>query len=107
MGIFFLVTYGMPVLILVVAAALGVFCARYFRGHPESEDARLVASIWLAILLPVVASFSVLTPTFSEIQKLYGGFVSFLWLWALICFGIGVVFGWSSCERAAPKGGKR
>ena len=99
--------YSLPVIILAIAAAVGVFSARYFKGHPSSADmsgeTRLIMAIWLAVAFPVVGIAALVVPTFLEIQKLYGPIVDLLWLWALLCLGIGVAFGWSSCEHAVKR----
>jgi uncharacterized membrane protein len=101
-GIFYLILYGMPVIILAGAGIAGVFSARYFRGYPQPDEVeyqRLYAAISLAIVYPVVACFALVVPTFSEIQKLYGSLINLLWLWALCCFLIGAIFGWTSCKK--------
>jgi hypothetical protein len=110
-GLFILVGYGLPVITLGAAAAVGLFTARYFRGQPESVnttyhvDPRLVAAMWLAVAFPVVACFSLVLPTFVEIQKLYGRLVELLWVWALCSFAIGGVFGWTSVGEPPRQGG--
>jgi hypothetical protein len=106
LGLLILILYAMPVITLAAAATVGVLSARYFRGYPEpdrEEHQRLYAAIFLAVAYPVISCFALVVPTFSEIQKLYGTLVDLLWLWALCCFVVGAVFGWTSCEKVGAQ----
>jgi hypothetical protein len=106
-GLILLAGYGMPIVLLGVTAIVGLFSARYFRGHPAPSRKgqtlfphdRVYAAMWLAVAYPVIAFLALLVPTFQEIQKFYGSLVEFLWLWALSCYAIGFIFGWASCGK--------
>lgn len=95
MGI--LLYYLFPLLILAAAAALGLVTVALASPNKSSRNNsydRKMMAMWLAPSLPVVAATSFLVSRSDEFQKLYGPFLSLLWLWALIAFLNGILVGW-------------
>lgn len=106
-GIFILLAYGAPVVVITAAAFAGVFSGRFFKGHPAYGEERQTLAATLAPSIAILGCAAVLVPTIDEMKKLYGGFVDFLWLWTLLGFALGIVFGWTSIERPPPKRGSK
>ncbi|MDO9384595.1 MAG: hypothetical protein Q7T86_17230 [Hyphomicrobiaceae bacterium] len=92
-----------PFILIGAAAATGFGTSWLFTGMQAGQfnaEDRLKLSVGLAVAVPVVAAATTLLPGISELQELYGAFLSDLWLWAAGAFVIGSIFGWAFCAQA-------
>jgi hypothetical protein len=85
--------YFIPILLMGIAAALGVGSVVFFRGGFAAKDVASVA-ITLAAGIPGVAAISyAMSGTEGEYAETYGALMKHFWAWCLAAYIIVCIFG--------------
>lgn len=103
MAIFFLFTYGAPIILAGVSAVLGVFSALHFLDCTSSAEERTPKAAMLAFGIVVTSILAVLLPQFEELRRVYGGVTEYLWVWILFSFAVGSIFGWGATRSPTSR----
>jgi hypothetical protein len=89
----FAVIYGFPIVLMGIAAALGVGSVVFFKGGFDAKYVSSIAVI-LAVGIPGVAGISyAMTGTKGEYAETFGALMKHFWAWCLAAYVVGCIFG--------------
>jgi hypothetical protein len=89
----YLIFYGLPLILITVAASLGVGTVVFFKGGIAPKDVTS-AAVALAAGIPIVGAISYAVGSSEQFTDLYGAAVlKYLWAVCLAAYVMGAVFG--------------